>query len=112
VTVAPGDHIKVRTVDQIDHTTYIVSSEQWPAIIDPDNSDILYGDGTPCNPLGVYDFDGATATEDGKPGTVPAPKAGEEAMFLCGDGTWKEMGGVRPCTAEEMDEWIDEVNDG
>lgn len=33
---------------------------------------------------------GATVDKDGTSGTVPAPKAGEENMFLRGDGTWAE----------------------
>ena len=33
---------------------------------------------------------GATADKDGTSGTVPAPLAGQEKLFLCGDGTWAE----------------------
>ena len=35
---------------------------------------------------------GATADADGTSGKVPAPKAGQEDLFLCGDGTWREAG--------------------
>ena len=31
---------------------------------------------------------GATANDDGKSGLVPVPKAGEQNLFLRGDGTW------------------------
>ena len=31
---------------------------------------------------------GATSTTDGVSGTVPAPKTGQEAHILNGDGTW------------------------
>ncbi len=33
---------------------------------------------------------GATADAEGKAGLVPAPAAGEQEKFLCGDGTWKD----------------------
>lgn len=36
-------------------------------------------------------FEGATDEDDGSQGDVPAPEAGDEEKFLCGDGTWKEV---------------------
>ena len=36
---------------------------------------------------------GATADKDGTSGTVPAPLAGQEKLFLRGDGTWAEVTG-------------------
>ena len=39
----------------------------------------------------VYDFRGATPTEDGTNGLVPAPLAGQQAKFLRGDGTWAKV---------------------
>lgn len=36
---------------------------------------------------------GATETEDGVEGLVPAPKAGEQDYFLRGDGTWAPING-------------------
>ena len=36
---------------------------------------------------------GATAEADGKTGTVPVPKAGDQNKFLRGDGTWAESSG-------------------
>ena len=34
---------------------------------------------------------GATSTTNGTSGTVPAPKAGQENLFLRGDGTWADL---------------------
>ena len=39
----------------------------------------------------VYDFRGATASEDGTNGLVPAPLAGEQSYYLKGDGTWAKI---------------------
>lgn len=39
----------------------------------------------------VYDFRGATASEDGASGLVPAPMAGEQSYYLRGDGTWAKV---------------------
>lgn len=41
----------------------------------------------------VNDMTGATADKDGTSGTVPAPTAGQESLFLRGDGTWAQGGG-------------------
>ena len=38
------------------------------------------------------DMTGATAKADGAAGLVPAPEAGENEMFLRGDGTWADGG--------------------
>lgn len=40
----------------------------------------------------VDEMTGATADKDGTSGTVPAPTAGQENLFLRGDGTWAEGG--------------------
>lgn len=37
----------------------------------------------------VKDMVGATASQAGEDGLVPAPAKGDEGRFLCGDGTWK-----------------------
>ena len=37
------------------------------------------------------DFVGATPTEDGEHGLVPAPTAGEQSYYLRGDGTWAKI---------------------
>ena len=86
--VLPGDHVIVEKEVTEEGSNYTVNAVQFPVAIDEESEDVLYGDGTPENPLGVYDFTGATAEDDGKPGTVPAPSAGDEEKFLRGDGTW------------------------
>lgn len=103
VDVVAGEHITVTKEVTADNTlaTYTVNSVQWPVKIDDASDDVLYGDGTPGNPLGVYDFVGATSTEDGKPGTVPAPAKYERNRFLRGDGTWAPI--VIP--KQEQSDW-------
>lgn len=39
----------------------------------------------------VKDMVGATASQAGEDGLVPAPANGDEGRFLCGDGTWKDV---------------------
>lgn len=39
----------------------------------------------------VKDVVGATASQAGEDGLVPAPAKGDEGRFLCGDGTWKDV---------------------
>lgn len=39
----------------------------------------------------VKDMVGATASQAGEDGLVPAPSKGDEGRFLCGDGTWKDV---------------------
>lgn len=39
----------------------------------------------------VKDMVGATASQTGEDGLVPAPAKGDEGRFLCGDGTWKDV---------------------
>jgi len=107
--VLPGDHVKVSKEVTDEGSNYTVSAVQFPVVIDEESVDVLYGDGRPGSPLGVYDFTGATANKDGKPGAVPAPSAGDQDKFLKGDGTWGEVDAARECTALEMDAWLDEV---
>ena len=57
-------------------------------------------------------FAGATAQAAGAYGFVPAPAAGDQEKFLCGNGTWANVDNTRECTALEMDSWIDEVEYG
>ena len=40
----------------------------------------------------VKDMVGATASEAGAAGLVPAPAEGDEGKFLRGDGTWQDAG--------------------
>lgn len=39
----------------------------------------------------VKDMVGATASQAGEDGLVPAPAKGDEGRFLCGDGAWKDV---------------------
>ena len=112
-TVLPGDHITVDTnADDPSTTFYTVNSVQYPVAIDPESADSLYGDGTPEHPLGIDDFAGATNLEPGKAGGVPGPGVEDREKFLCGDGTWKDVVNSDECTAEDMDSWLDEVDNG
>lgn len=106
IEVKAGEHITVDKDIGEDNVlaTYTVNSVQWPVKIDEASEDVLYGDGTPENPLGVYDFVGSTATEDGKPGTVPAPAKNEREYYLRGDGTWSPI--VIPEQAQS--DWAEE----
>ena len=40
---------------------------------------------------GISDMTGATSTENGAHGLVPAPQAGDEKKVLLGDGTWWDI---------------------
>ena len=46
--------------------------------------------------IGMATMIGATATNDGVAGLVPAPVAGDHLKFLRGDGTWAEVIGTIP----------------
>lgn len=60
----------------------------------PDGTTITVDpDGTMHGSSSVDEMTGATAEKDGTSGTVPAPKAGQENLFLRGDGTWAQGGG-------------------
>ena len=91
INILPGDHIAVQRETTDDGTDFTIDAVQFPVKIDGDSDDILYGDGTPNNPLGVYDFAGATEQDDGKPGAVPAPTKDERNFYLKGDGTWSSV---------------------
>ena len=91
INILPGDHIAVQRETTDDGTDFTIDAVQFPVKIDGDSDDILYGDGTPNNPLGVYDFAGATEQDDGKPGAVPAPTKDERNLYLKGDGTWSSV---------------------
>lgn len=91
INILPGDHIAVQRETTDDGTDFTIDAVQFPVKIDGDSDDILYGDGTPNNPLGVYDFAGATEQDDGTPGAVPAPTKDERNFYLKGDGTWSSV---------------------
>lgn len=42
-------------------------------------------------------------------GLVPHGTQDDQAKFLRGDGSWAEVN-IRECTAEEMDQWLEEVD--
>jgi hypothetical protein len=91
INVLPGEHIVVQRETTDVGIDFTIGAVQFPVKIDGDSADVLYGDGTPNNPLGVYVFTGATALDDGKPGSVPAPTKNERNYFLKGDGTWASV---------------------
>ena len=103
VDVLPGDHVTVRKELTDTGANYTVGAVQFPVIVDGESSEVLYGDGTPGNPLGVYDFTGATANKDGKPGAVPAPSAGDQGKFLRGDGNWATVPKQKQADWEQAD---------
>lgn len=49
------------------------------------------------------DFGGATSSLAGSSGMVPAPAAGDDDMFLRGDGTWAEAGSVKSVNSQTPD---------
>ena len=60
----------------------------------PDGTTITVDeDGTLHGQSKVDEMTGATVDKDGTSGTVPAPTAGQEKLFLRGDGTWAEATG-------------------
>lgn len=68
------------------NTTYTLSgkagtSNSWVTTLTPSA-----GDATTSTVPGMT---GATASAAGSAGLVPAPATGDQAKFLCGDGTWK-----------------------
>ena len=104
VNVLPGEHIEVQRETTDDGTDFTIDAVQFPVKIDGDSDDVLYGDGTPNNPLGVYDFAGATEQDDGKPGAVPAPAKNERNYYLKGDGTWSSV----DIPEQEQADWDEE----
>lgn len=54
----------------------------------------------------VKNMVGATASEAGEAGLVPAPVKGDDGKFLCGDGTYKS-----PCEIECVKGIIEDVNE-
>lgn len=59
---------------------------------------------------------GATATQAGTAGYVPAPQAGDETKFLRGDGTWADVQGANVDLSEyaktsEVESMLDELDD-
>lgn len=64
---------------------------------------------------GITDMTGATATQNGNNGLVPAPKIGDEKKALLGDGTWGSVDAIFTYkTKAEYDAAVanDEIPDG
>ena len=108
VTVLPGDHVTVDRSEDYDGTEFTVNAMPFAVSVDPESADAVYGDGTPGDPLGVYEF----GTERGKPGVVPGASAQEEGLFLRGDGEWADPKGFSVCDAHRMATWLQEVRNG
>ena len=71
-----------------------IATTEKAGIVKPDGITITVDeDGTLHGQSKVDEMTGATADKDGTSGAVPAPKAGEENMFLRGDGTWAKVSG-------------------
>lgn len=72
-----------------------IATTEKAGIVKPDGTTITVDpDGTIHGQSKVDEMTGATAEKDGTSGTVPAPSAGQEELFLRGDGTWaKPTGG-------------------
>lgn len=83
-----------------------------PAPQSGDQDKYLKGDGTwaTINIPEVADMVGATAQADGTHGLVPAPETTDKDKFLKGDGTWANVDNTRACTAEDIDQWINDVD--
>ena len=63
----------------------------------------------------VADMTGATATQNGAHGLVPAPQIGDEKKALLGNGTWGKVDAIFTFkTKEEYDAAVanDEIPDG
>ena len=70
-----------------------IATTETVGVVKPDGDTITVDeDGTLHGQSNVDEMTGATADADGTSGTVPVPKAGQEDLFLCGDGTWREAG--------------------
>ncbi|MCM1213322.1 MAG: hypothetical protein NC331_11285 [Lachnospiraceae bacterium] len=52
---------------------------------------------------------GASDSAAGKGGLVPAPAAGEQDAFLCGDGTWRE---ITEATGADIDDIVNNAFKG
>lgn len=71
-----------------------IATTEKAGIVKPDGTTITVDeDGTLHGQSKVDEMTGATAEKDGTSGTVPAPTAGQEGLFLRGDGTWAKASG-------------------
>lgn len=69
-----------------------VATTEIAGIVKPDGETITVDeDGTLHGSSSVDEMTGATADKDGTSGTVPAPTAGQQDMYLSGDATYKKI---------------------
>ena len=69
-----------------------IATTEKAGIVKPDGETITVDeDGTLHGSSSVDEMTGATADKDGTSGTVPAPKAGQQDMYLAGDATYKKI---------------------
>lgn len=69
-----------------------IATTEKAGIVKPDGDTITVDpDGTIRGQSKVDEMTGATADADGTSGTVPAPKAGQQDMYLAGDATYKKI---------------------
>lgn len=79
---------------RIADTTFVYNSGEWVPLTAPTLSyDVVSRelDLYPGNALIFPIMQGATSGSSGLSGLVPAPVAGQDTMFLAGDGTWKPV---------------------
>lgn len=55
-------------------------------------------------PISVTNFTGATSSAAGANGFVPAPAAGDQVKFLCGNGSWANPPTADAITSTQIDE--------
>lgn len=71
-----------------------IATTEKAGIVKPDGETItIDSDGTIHGQSKVDEMTGATADKDGTSGTVPAPLAGQQDLFLRADGTWAKVSG-------------------
>ena len=90
-----------------------IATTEKAGIVKPDGTTITVDeDGTLHGQSKVDEMTGATADKDGTSGTVPAPKAGQEAHILNGDGTWASPldNAIIAAKIEEINQSISQLN--
>ena len=128
IRIEAGQNVTIDTETSDKTTTYTVNADieeftgatatedgtygTVPAPTVEDKDRFLKGDGTWGDVIipEVPNMVGATANEDGAAGIVPKPLAGDQNKFLSGDATWKDVEHTRECSLEEMDAWLNAVD--
>ena len=86
-------------------TTFVVSNAQniqavidksivYPTVLEMDRAIQTHSESETAH----YNMTGAAAKVAGKRGFVPAPAAGKQTSFLCGDGTWCDIATLSQAT--------------